>query len=137
MSIQTAWTSPERATWLYTVKDQWRWADLQAALGEARQANPTNNAPLSVIIDLRAGVMGEGPLWQGKWVLDKVYTREDRVIFVGAPPFMKAMFNAFRRLYPTMRLQVFFVPSVEEAYTLVGLLNPPASQSGAPTWGIA
>ena len=132
MSITATWNSLERATWLYPVNGQWQWADLQAALGEARQEAPASNMPLSVIIDLRPGIMGKGPLWQGKWVLDKVYTREDRVIFVGAPPFMKAMFNAFRRLYPTMRLQVFFVPSVEEAHTLVGLLTPPASQSTAP-----
>ncbi len=116
MAVTLGWADGEHKTLVYQVEGDWAWSELYTAVRQAHGWMDQLDYRVHYIVDLRkAGMMREEPIWPSECVVSAAHHNADWTVFVGAPPLMRALFNALRRVRPEAMRRVSFADTLDDA----------------------
>jgi hypothetical protein len=130
MGITVAWDNPEKTILRYVHYGGWTWAELDAAVTEARRLFRSVTHPVHVIIDLRESrplpPLTTMPSLPARPVLSLAPDRGSKLIFVGSAAITRPYQDAARLRYRARRSKsrVAFIPTVEEARLRLRVVAP-------------
>jgi hypothetical protein len=130
MGITVAWDNPEKTILRYVHYGGWTWAELDAAVAEARHRFRSVTHPVHVIIDLRESrplpPLTLMPPLPTRPVLSLAPDRGSKLIFVGSAAITRPYQDAARLRYRARRSKsrVAFIPTLEEARLRLRVMAP-------------
>jgi hypothetical protein len=130
MGITVAWDNREKTILRYIHYGMWTWAELDAAVTEARRLFRSVTHPVHVIIDLRESrplpPLTTMPALPARPVLSLAPDRGSKLIFVGSAAITRPYQDAARLRYRARRskTRVAFIPTLEEARLRLRVMAP-------------
>ncbi len=138
MAITMDWANDAHTIIYYTVNGRWSWDDLQAVVKHAHAMIDGVNRPVDSIVDLRKGLgLPAGPMWHGRRLAASRHPNSGCMVLLGAPLYVKTLFDTMRRVNPSTVKRVRFANSPEEAYTLLAVAEPVGTSRGLALMTVA
>jgi hypothetical protein len=125
MGIHVEWANRERTLLIYSFSGNWDWNDYHAASEQARSMTAASAQQVDVILDFRqTNALPQGVMRQFsssfRSMAQQVH-HVDRMVIVGATGLLVIISNVLRNSYPQVTAKVLEAPTLEKAYTLLGL----------------
>ncbi|MBL8161637.1 MAG: hypothetical protein JNJ61_06580 [Anaerolineae bacterium] len=125
MGIHVEWANRERTLLIYSFGGSWDWNDYQAASEQARGMTGSAAQQVDVILDFRhTNALPQGMMRQFSSSFRSLAYQPhnvDRMVIVGATGLLVIISNVLRNIYPQVTAKVLEAPTLEKAYTLLGL----------------
>ncbi|MCC7448292.1 MAG: hypothetical protein IT324_12805 [Anaerolineae bacterium] len=122
MSITVHWHDATRQVIYFQFSSTWTWKEFYEAVNQSYEMVDKVGHPVAAFIDTRSSSILPDNFLSGIKNIDmKTHPRIERIVMIGANPFMIKLIDMFNRLRPhkspTKRLN--FAVSYDHAYTLL------------------
>jgi hypothetical protein len=119
--IAVDWGNDEETLLIWRFVARWRLRDVFKAVKQSRKLTRNANFPINFMVDLR-----HSRSWDSMMLLlchaaaIQTGSQVKRVVIISANPIYKQLWKTAQRLYGAIDYPVYFVSTVDDAYSLSG-----------------